>query len=407
MTLTKRLIDTTAPAARDVVLYDDDVRGLHLKVTPGGKRSFFFFYRTRSGRQRRPKIGEYGVLTLEQARTIARRWALTVAEGGDPSADRQAARAAPTMQDLHDRYVREVQPTKRPSSQRNDTTHWRRYIMPWFAHRKVADITESDVQALHTELGQTKKGTANMVRALLSHAFTMAIKWKWREKQTNPCWDVQPHYIPKRKTRLLPSQMPGIARALRAFMEHPGTPEWRFACLFMLLMITGARRREISHNLFSRIDWDGGRLAVPYAKRKEKDRTIILDPSALKLLAELKRLSPPGNPYIIAGGKRPGHAMDNVDTHMRKLLAIAGIPAGRKLGVVMHDLRRTFASAVSSTAGGSLKNLGDMLGHTKAETTNGYAWLFDDHAQALAKNTTQTLLAWMDQPEQSIGNRPY
>ena len=69
--LTKRVIESAPIKDKDFILWDTELKGFHCKITPNGKKSYFLYYRTNDGRQRRPKIGSHGVITCEQAREIA------------------------------------------------------------------------------------------------------------------------------------------------------------------------------------------------------------------------------------------------------------------------------------------------------------------------------------------------
>jgi len=55
------------------------------KVSPSGRNTFMLQYRNFDGRKRKPAIGLFGELTVEQARSIAQRWMAEVREGKDPS----------------------------------------------------------------------------------------------------------------------------------------------------------------------------------------------------------------------------------------------------------------------------------------------------------------------------------
>lgn len=111
--LTKRAIDDAKPSAREYVLWDTEVRGLGLKVTPSGRKLFALYYRTADGTQRKPKIGEFGAITLDQAREIARNMLARVRAGGDPSAERKDARTSPTVEDAFNRFIEEPSRAKR------------------------------------------------------------------------------------------------------------------------------------------------------------------------------------------------------------------------------------------------------------------------------------------------------
>ncbi len=92
--LTKRMVDSAKPAAREYVLWDTDIKGFGLKVTPAGRKSYLLKYRTKAGMARKPAIGAHGTITAELARGIARDWAAEIAMGRDPSSDRRDARRA-------------------------------------------------------------------------------------------------------------------------------------------------------------------------------------------------------------------------------------------------------------------------------------------------------------------------
>ena len=87
--LTKRFVDALKSGSKDVIVWDTELKGFGSKVTPRGRKSYFLYYRTPGGRERRPKIGDHGPLTADGARAIAQKWLRQVADGVDPSAVRQ------------------------------------------------------------------------------------------------------------------------------------------------------------------------------------------------------------------------------------------------------------------------------------------------------------------------------
>ena len=68
--LTKRTVEAAKPGAKDIILWDNELKGFGCKITPKGKRVYFAYYRTRNGIQRRPTIGPHGPVTCEQARAF-------------------------------------------------------------------------------------------------------------------------------------------------------------------------------------------------------------------------------------------------------------------------------------------------------------------------------------------------
>ena len=68
--LTKSAVDTAGITGKDYELRDTIVPGFLCKVTAHGRKVFMLQYRTNWGERRKPKIGQFGELTVEQARSI-------------------------------------------------------------------------------------------------------------------------------------------------------------------------------------------------------------------------------------------------------------------------------------------------------------------------------------------------
>src|SRR3546814_4365563 len=80
--------------------WSSDVCSSDLKITPAGRKVFMLQYRSNAGERRKPALGQYGELTVDQARTRAQEWLAEVRRGGDPSAAKNTARKAPTMKEF-------------------------------------------------------------------------------------------------------------------------------------------------------------------------------------------------------------------------------------------------------------------------------------------------------------------
>jgi hypothetical protein len=92
-TLTDRLIASLKPASR-AVYFDTKARGLALRVTPSGTKTWTFVYRS-DGKPQWLTLGAYPALTLADARALAldNRHAIDV-EKRDPAAEQRAEREA-------------------------------------------------------------------------------------------------------------------------------------------------------------------------------------------------------------------------------------------------------------------------------------------------------------------------
>lgn len=104
--LTKTAVEAAQPQAKDVELRDTVVPGFLCKIAPAGRKVFMLQYRTNSGQPRKPSLGLYGELTVEQARVMAQDWLAEV-----PPGRRSRRRQGRGAQGAHDGgAVQEVQP---------------------------------------------------------------------------------------------------------------------------------------------------------------------------------------------------------------------------------------------------------------------------------------------------------
>jgi len=81
------------------VRWDDAAPGFGLRIYPTGRKSFVLSYRS-NGQKRMMVLGEYGPLTLDQARRAALQRKADLIEGKDPLEQRIAAGKAQTVAEL-------------------------------------------------------------------------------------------------------------------------------------------------------------------------------------------------------------------------------------------------------------------------------------------------------------------
>ena len=96
--ISKRTVDAAQPGLREVFVWDEDLRGFGLRITPKGSKSYVLQYRMggREAPTQRYTIGKHGSpWTPERARKEAERLLILVRQGTDPvEADRVRRRQA-------------------------------------------------------------------------------------------------------------------------------------------------------------------------------------------------------------------------------------------------------------------------------------------------------------------------
>ena len=93
--LTKRAVDRlTPPGKGQTFLWDGELRGFGVRITPSSLKTFVLQYRNAEGRSRRIVLGRYGVMTVEKAREQAQIKLGVIAAGADPAEETVRAREA-------------------------------------------------------------------------------------------------------------------------------------------------------------------------------------------------------------------------------------------------------------------------------------------------------------------------
>ena len=106
--ITKRMLDALTPTKKDFSVWDSEVRGFGVRIKPSGSKSFILKYRNTSGRQRKFTLGQYGQITVEQARRLAQQHLGKLAGGDDPHKDMQPS-AQMTVADLCLQYFADAE----------------------------------------------------------------------------------------------------------------------------------------------------------------------------------------------------------------------------------------------------------------------------------------------------------
>jgi integrase len=374
--MAKRLTDKIiaklpAPAAGYRVHYDaptvegkDWVPGFGCRVTAAGAKAFVLSYRTKTGRDRRMTIGTLPTWSLAAARVEAANLKRRIDVGEDPLGDLKAARAAHTVAQLADRFIAEHLPKTRPSTQASYkqliSLHIKR---PPLAGIKVADVTYSDIDHLHSKIGKTAPYAANRTLAVLSKMFALAIRWEMRAD--NPCRSVERKPEFKRRRYLSGDELARLTVALAGHADQDA------ANIIRLLLFTGARRGEVLAAKWDDLNLTDGVWSKLGATTKQKTDHIVPLSAPARLLLDTLSKTPGVDPVYVFPGRLGGHRLDVKDAWH------SICKAAKITGCRVHDLRHTYASVLAS-AGQSLPIIGALLGHTQPATTARYAHLQSD-----------------------------
>ena len=388
--ITKRLVDATQASDRPVFVWDTDVRGFGLKVTPAGKKSYIFQYRLDGGRSptRRYTIGPHGPFTPDQARTAAEGLRVQVSNKVDPARARSelrekerlvesTAKEGPkTFGPLAEKFIKRE--CVKLARGREIESIIRRHILPHWADRPVAELRKSDGWNLTDPLVDAGKGeAARKLHEVIKRVFNWLLDRDEIDASPFATWKAKDVSPKARRTRVLKDDE---IRALWSVAYDVGYP---YGSMLQLLLLTGQRRNEVAGMRWQELDleaqppegWSGSRWAewtIPAERSKNrKPHLVPLSEAALNFITRMPRFT---GPYVLSStsGHRPISGFSMFKT---RIDALSGVEGWR-----LHDLRRTCRTGLSKL--GVPDTVAEhVLNHQQDELRK----IYDQHDYALEK----------------------
>jgi integrase len=351
---------TCPEGKRKVDFFDSRLPGFMLEVRASGGKTYYQRYRDSRGRERQFRIGAANILKLSEARRKGRRILAEALLGEDPHVRRRELRKIPTLKEfVTGQYLPFVRNTKR--SWRTDEMVFRIHILPAVGRLALDEVSSTKIADLLRKMRENgySSGTTNRVIVLIRFAFNLAKKWGVLGGLENPasCFTTEPDVCLQ---RFLSQEE--VQRLLAALDSDENQVA---AKAIKLLLLTGARRNEITHARWECVDWRKSTLLVPVSKTG-RPRVITLSAAAMELLRSIEPLQ--RNPFIFPS-EVTGRPCPSLHFPWSRIRRRSGL-----LGLRLHDLRHSFASFLVNN-GVSLYVVQGLLGHTQPRMTQRYAHL--------------------------------
>ena len=344
--LSDAFVRTVRPDPDRVVVYwDTQQYGLALAVQPSGHRAWKCVYTVRRRGPRWFHLGNAMAISLTDARRLAGKIMVQVAEGGDPHADRLALRGRGSFEQVAARYVEE-HASKRNKSWRQADALVTRYLLPRWGKLDIGSIRRADVKAAIAAIAAPV--LANQVLAAASAIFA----WCVRQEivAANPCSGVERNDTTSRERVLSDAE-------IAAFWPQLSAP-------LKMILLTGQRPGEVAH--LHRAHVVDGRWWVmpgapdpatswPGTKNAQSHRVWLSEP-----VHELL-------PDVLAAPRA-------AQTSCSGTCATSAPGSGCGEKVTPHDLRRTFCSKVTALGFGR-----EAMNRVTNHKEGGIADVYDRH----------------------------
>ena len=349
-----RQVETLRPSDKRQELRDGEVKGLILRITPAGDKSWSVLYsRQPDGKKRRITIGPFPAISLEKARREALTILANIARGEDPAGEKQAKRAeqidALTFNVLADKWLeKHARPKLNPRAVVEYERSIRIDLRPAIGTMAADAISKRD---LILNVRDKIAARGSLVHA--DHAISMASRIY--------AWAVDEEYVEMNPAYKVPKAAAGPSVRDRVLTDAEVRAFWvgldrapigvpmRF--LLRLILLTGQRRTEVAGMRRDELDLDAGLWTLPgnrivkgklaHGRTKNgREHVVPLSACATTLIREAIALAGDSE-FVFPSPRdeaRAGHIHgEAVSKAMRRLRGTV-LEAD---DITAHDLRRT------------------------------------------------------------------
>lgn len=415
--ITKRAVDAAKPSERDLFLWDIEVSGFGLKVTPSGGKVYIYQYRIggRGSPTRRYTIGKHGALTPEQARTRAKALAHMAEQKIDPrQAEAELAEAAKNAKLMAERVLKlesdlafekvanhwlehyEHEKGRRPASVALARLVVNRYLVPALTGVPMPHVGRAELQPILDGIPLAKKG---MRRAVFAYA---SVLFGWAHKRghitQNPLTAMVKPEAPKARDRVLADE------ELARLWEATSSISQPFGSFFRILILTGQRRSEVAGMEWIELNRAAAAWTIPAGRAKNGATHIVplckeiieeLDALSLALQVKAKASSPDGKCWPETGFVLTTTSRTGISGITKVKAALDAKIAEAREGTHLmhwriHDLRRTMATGLQRL-GVRFEVTEAVLNHVSG-AKGGVAGIYQRHDWAEEKRSA--LEAW-------------
>jgi integrase len=324
-------------------LADDGLRGLRLRVTPAGARTWVWGGRDQDGRARRFVLGHYPAMSISEAREAAGAMRGKVQrDGADPVADRRRRRAEArdaaagigTFAALLDLYG------SKPGARLKSWPECRRRIEHVFAAFLAKPLAA--LRAEELQLAADAHSSAQSAAAAVRYARPVLSWAAQRRYVTTDMAVLHPPATVARRDRVLARNE---LSALLPVLTRSANPYAR-ALRFMLWTL--ARREEVGHAHWREVSLDAATWTISRTKSGHP-HLVPLPRQAVAFLADFKPADAELGALVF--GNSAGKPLANWDRETKAIMAASGTAGWHR-----HDLRRTGATML-----GEMGELPDII----------------------------------------------
>ncbi len=322
-----------------------DKRGLSVRITPNGTRTWIFRYMI-DGNPRRMTLGTYPAMSLAEAREAHGQAMVMVEKGIDPGKEKilekAARKAAPTIADLINEFW--DMELKKKKSGPETLRLLNKDVLPKWGKDKVADIKRRDIVLLIDKVRERAPIGANRVLGALTRMFNFAAERGIIED--SPCTRIRKEPEKGRSRVLKDDEIKTLWNALD--LENKDIDMYRLSKLAMrLILCTGQRPGEVAGMAWDELKDGFWNIPAERMKGKEPQR-VPLTKMVLDIIEQARPLSCDSkyvfrSSYVEDSPIKPHSLARALDRHWKEMGFTDETPR-----FTPHDLRRTVRTRLAA-----------------------------------------------------------
>ena len=353
--LTARIVESMAASGERTQIFDTEQRGLCLRISESGEKSFSVCYK-HTGRMKRLTLGKFPEVSLADARSRAREALNKVANGVDPQQHKKIERLADTFDELVDTFLEKYADKKR--SGREDRRILKKYLVPELRHVRAKDVMRAQIRVILDAIAKDAPIMANRVLASVRKMYNWAIGQDLVEH--NPCFKLPAPSKERRRDRVLSND-----ELKKVWIALDNDKSSVISDAFKMRLLTAQRGGEVSTMCWGDIDLNARWWTIPVERSKNKlPHRVWLSTPAMSILKRRKEAD--GESPWVFPGRRKGQPIVETKRVLESIRTASGVKEWRG-----HDLRRTAASNMTGM-GIPRFIVGRVLNHAESGVTAVY-----------------------------------
>jgi len=330
-------------------VYDEEVAGLAMYVTPTGTRKFLV-YRKAKGKGNKPVkrgLGKFPGMSVDEARSEAIDAISQINKGKNPNdSEREARKLDITLEDVFKAYLSDRGAQLSENTVSNYKGVMNKHLKDW-KKRQLLSVNREQVAKKHAKISETSESAANKSMRILRAVFNYA-NGAYEDAEGRSLFPDNPvHRLThtrtwnreaRRDNTIKRTDLESWFEAVTALSDSEYMFQRVVGDYLQFVLLTGLRRREATSLKVSDVDFKEKSFTI-YVTKNQQPLALPMSDYSEKLLA--RRCEETTTEYVFHGSGDSERLNDP-----RRL--IAGVKESSEVEFTIHDLRRTFITLAES-----------------------------------------------------------